>query len=908
MRHPALAFCVSVLLASSAAAATYYVSATSGSPGGSGTIDDPFLTIQQGLDAAAPAGDEVVAMPGTYSGIGNHDLATLGKAVTVRGQLGAAYTIIDVASPLHDGFFLDDSGEDQDTRIESFTIRNGRYGIRMDLAGTAPILADLVFEANALAGIRYQVLAPSLGALDIIDCVFAGHPGDAIHLDILTVKGATTSRRDPFAVIDGCTFTGNGTGVDCDRPLEPMCRIADCDFSGNGLATWGSVELDRCAISGGGGCDGELEGLPHWIRATDCRFTGLSGPVFGDAQEIQVAGCEIDGNVGDIHAGGPSEEAYESLAFTTCDIHDNTGGILLGPGQATLALIDCLYTGNGAPVRYANAAGAGSLLVSGCTLAGNLADALEVVAALGGATVENCIVAGNGGAGLDWQAGSATWTIACNDFWQNTGGDYAGLADQTGLNLNIRANPLFCAPAAGDYGLRADSPCLPGATGCGLMGARDQACLRPALWHVATWGDDTTGTGDADRPFRTVQVAIDAAAQGDSVVVYDGTYPEALAIAKGLCLYSASGNAEQCVLAGIPGHRVLTIHAAPDTVRVLDFGISGGRPQQGDYEGLNPGGGVLVYESRLVMERCRVNDNETPLDETATAGGGVHTREHSYLRLVDCEIFDNDSFRAGGVMHRSNHALDVYGCLVHHNHSERQAGGIWILPPSVPDVTCRLAGNTIAHNTAVVNGSGFEALQSDLWLERNIVAFNSGGACQVRLTNCTGTVACNDLYDPAGGCVFDAEPALPRPTDINADPWFCRKHYGDFALLDGSPCAAGESACGQIGARGEGCSYTGVPPAGATAVATLWPPLPNPFNARTTIEFSVPEPARVRLVVFDLRGAVVATLLDAQLPRGLQTAMWSGSDMHGRPAAAGVYVVRLQAGAQVRTQRVALIK
>lgn len=262
MRCVIICLLACLLLGSSPApATTWYVSDADGTVGGSGAIDDPFLTIQQGLDAAAASGDSVLVMPGTYTGAGNRDLATLGKELTLRGENGPAETVIDVGSGSHDGFFLDDTGEGPATRIEGFTIRDGRYGIRMDLPGTAPVLQDLVIENHLYAGLRYQTLAATLETLDIIDCVFRDHPSDAVHLDVITAKSA--GRRDPFAILAGCTFENNGTGVDCIRPLAPTCRIEDGAFTDNGKATWGSVELLRCEISGGDmGCDAANVGFP----------------------------------------------------------------------------------------------------------------------------------------------------------------------------------------------------------------------------------------------------------------------------------------------------------------------------------------------------------------------------------------------------------------------------------------------------------------------------------------------------------------------------------------------------------------------------------------------------------------------------------------------------------------------
>lgn len=74
---------------------------------------------------------------------------------------------------------------------------------------------------------------------------------------------------------------------------------------------------------------------------------------------------------------------------------------------------------------------------------------------------------------------------------------------------------------------------------------------------------------------------------------------------------------------------------------------------------------------------------------------------------------------------------------------------------------------------------------------------------------------------------------------------------------------------------------------------------PNPFNPSTTIEYSLPVEAKelqVRLSVFDLRGSLIAVLVDKVQSGGRYTVNWNGTDQRGRPVPSGVYFYRLQAG------------
>jgi photosystem II stability/assembly factor-like uncharacterized protein len=78
---------------------------------------------------------------------------------------------------------------------------------------------------------------------------------------------------------------------------------------------------------------------------------------------------------------------------------------------------------------------------------------------------------------------------------------------------------------------------------------------------------------------------------------------------------------------------------------------------------------------------------------------------------------------------------------------------------------------------------------------------------------------------------------------------------------------------------------------------------PNPFNATTRIRFSVPGDGPVRLAVFDVRGAEIATLVDGRVPAGDMEVRW---DAVNQPS--GVYFIRLIAGGHHQTRKVALVR
>jgi Calcineurin-like phosphoesterase/FlgD Ig-like domain len=87
---------------------------------------------------------------------------------------------------------------------------------------------------------------------------------------------------------------------------------------------------------------------------------------------------------------------------------------------------------------------------------------------------------------------------------------------------------------------------------------------------------------------------------------------------------------------------------------------------------------------------------------------------------------------------------------------------------------------------------------------------------------------------------------------------------------------------------------------------------PNPFRAggstALAIRFALDQPQHVALDVFDLSGRRVARLEHGAFAAGVHTVTWNGSLADGTLAPAGVYVVRLQAGARVETRRIAVVR
>lgn len=79
---------------------------------------------------------------------------------------------------------------------------------------------------------------------------------------------------------------------------------------------------------------------------------------------------------------------------------------------------------------------------------------------------------------------------------------------------------------------------------------------------------------------------------------------------------------------------------------------------------------------------------------------------------------------------------------------------------------------------------------------------------------------------------------------------------------------------------------------------------PNPFYPRTTLRYSLPEPARVMLAIYDVSGRCVEQLINESQSAGEHRTQWSGTSRSGAVVAPGVYFCRLQAVGQNETIKI----
>lgn len=141
--------------------------------------------------------------------------------------------------------------------------------------------------------------------------------------------------------------------------------------------------------------------------------------------------------------------------------------------------------------------------------------------------------------------------------------------------------------------------------------------------------------------------------------------------------------------------------------------------------------------------------------------------------------------------------------------------------------------------------------------------------------------------------------------------------YVDTGLTNGTPHFYKMFAFSKVPSYAGGVQVVATPsePAAVAAEADGLPTAfdlrqnyPNPFNPLTTIAYDLPQPAEVRLGVYDLQGHLIRRLLAARQPAGFHQVVWNGRNNSNFSVPSGVYVIRLRAGDFEKSIRAVLVK
>ena len=218
----------------------------------------------------------------------------------------------------------------------------------------------------------------------------------------------------------------------------------------------------------------------------------------------------------------------------------------------------------------------------------------------------------------------------------------------------------------------------------------------------------------ADQP--TIQSGINAAQNGDTVLVAPGIYVENI-IFNGKAIHVRSSEGPQVTT--IDGNKVGPVVAfisneartSSLTGFTLRNGVGGGAPYYTD------GGGISISNSSPIILENIIKDN------TGNRGGGIAISGGSPIISANA-IIHNTAFSGGGIYLRSTPKAFINKNTISHNIGSQFAGGM-----EMDDgYDARIEDNTITDNQTPGQGGGVWIVnQSDEIVVQNLIARNSAG-------------------------------------------------------------------------------------------------------------------------------------------------------------------------------------
>ena len=404
--------------------------------------------------------------------------------------------------------------------------------------------------------------------------------------------------------------------------------------------------------------------------------------------------------------------------------------------------------------------------------------------------------------------------------------------------------------------------------------------------------------------YSLIQDAINASSNYDTVLVSSGIYTENIRFyGKNIVVTSTNGAASTTIQAANTGVAVVRmINGEPKGAEISGFTITGSNYCGIDCDNSSPS----IISNIIEKNKSNNPANGAGIDLNSTSGS-----------LIKYNIFRYDTADTYGSAIESFYSADdticynlIYDCR------------------GVTEIRCVSCRAAIYNNTIDVDGSAFSGISnqdSEVIDCRNNIILNvpdtNLGVDAVGVYAAAGgyaRVAYNCFFNNASGNYSGAGIIL-ESGNKDSYPLFWATPLDDpdyYDLRPFSTCIdAGDSAAffnDPDGSRNDmGWKPWYISPKQMELDTdeilpkdySLTTNFPNPFNARTTIQYSIPTDANVSLDIYDLLGRHVVRLVDNYQRAGIHQVVWDAAEH-----SSGTYFYKISSGDYNTTDKMILLK
>jgi len=313
------------------------------------------------------------------------------------------------------------------------------------------------------------------------------------------------------------------------------------------------------------------------------------------------------------------------------------------------------------------------------------------------------------------------------------------------------------------------------------------ACLCLILVLVITcfgYADIIHVPGD----YTTIQAGINAASNGDTVMVADGTYTgdgNRDIDFGGKAITVRSENSPEETIINCQGtlenpHRGFIFQSGESTSSIVDgFTIQNGyAPLEFLFGGeRSVGGGIYCYQSSPTIKNNIICNNRTRDTGAVENGGGVYCYECS--PVIENNIIESNQAILGGGIYFYQSSPSIKNNLIVSNSAWENGGGIYC-----NDSSTLVINNTIVNNSAVGNGSGIYSYSFPLTITNSIVWGNN-----IYLADSSLDISYSCIQGGVNGIGRHSVEPITYQNNIETAPLFGNPYSGyTYDLKPGSPC------------------------------------------------------------------------------------------------------------------------